>query len=127
MANSNEFKFTETHEWVRVEGNKAYVGITDFAQEHLGEIVFVELPQVGDELSSGGPLGVIESVKAASDVYAPVSGKVVEINEDLLYEPGKINEQASESWLVAIEFNDSSELDGLLDDAAYEKLCQEED
>jgi glycine cleavage system H protein len=127
MSSINELKFAESHEWVKVEGNKAIVGISDFAQSELGEIVFVELPQVGDELSKGDPLGVVESVKAASDIYAPVSGNVVEVNEELLYEPGKINEQAYESWFVAIEMTDPSELDDMLDAAAYEKLCKEED
>lgn len=120
-------KYTKSHEWVKVEGNKALVGITDYAQGHLGEIVFVELPEVGEELISGGPLGVVESVKAAADVYAPVSGTVGEINEELLDNPGQINQEAFDSWLISIELSDPSELDGLLGAAAYEKLCKEED
>lgn len=123
----NGLKYAKSHEWVKVEGNKALVGITDYAQGHLGEIVFVELPEVGDELTKGGPLGVVESVKAVADVYAPVSGTVGEINEELLDNPGQINQQAFDSWLVSIELSDPSELEGLLDAAEYEKLCKEED
>ncbi|MEL7566169.1 MAG: glycine cleavage system protein GcvH [Dehalobacterium sp.] len=120
-------KYTKSHEWVKVEGNKAFIGITDYAQGHLGEIVFVELPEVGDELTGGGALGVVESVKAAADVYTPVSGTVEEINEELLDNPGQINEDAFQSWLVSIELSNPAELDGLLDASEYEKLCSEED
>ncbi len=120
-------KYTKSHEWIKVDGDKALVGITDYAQEHLGEIVFVELPEVGTELSAGDGLGVVESVKAAADVYVPASGIVKEINEELLDNPGKINEDAFESWLIALELSDPAQLDELLDAAQYEKLCQEED
>jgi len=123
----NGLKYTKSHEWVKVEGNKAFIGITDYAQGHLGEIVFVELPEAGDELTSGGPLGVVESVKAAADVYAPVSGTVEEINEELLDNPGQINEDAFKSWLVSLELSNPAELDELLDASEYEKLCSEED
>lgn len=123
----NGLKYTKSHEWVKVEGNKALVGITDFAQSHLGEIVFVELPEVGAEVESGGQLAVVESVKAVSDVYAPVSGTVLEINEDVLDNPGHINQGAFESWLVSLEVSDPAQLDELLDAAGYEKLCAEED
>ncbi|ATW27037.1 glycine cleavage system protein GcvH [Candidatus Formimonas warabiya] len=120
-------KYTKTHEWVKVEGSKGLVGLTDYAQGHLGEIVFVELPQVGDELSAGSPLGVVESVKAVSDVYAPVSGTVREINEELLDNPGNINQDPYGSWLASLELSDLSQLEALLDAAEYEKLCAEED
>jgi glycine cleavage system H protein len=120
-------KYTKSHEWIKVDGDKALVGITDYAQEHLGEIVFVELPEVGTELSAGDGLGVVESVKAVADVYVPASGVVKEINEELLDNPGKINEDAFESWLIALELSDPAQLDELLDAAEYEKLCQEED
>lgn len=120
-------KYTKSHEWVKVEGNKALVGITDYAQNHLGEIVFVELPEDGAELAAGDPLGVVESVKAAADVYSPVSGTVEKINEELMDNPGQLNEDAFQSWLVSVLLSDSEELDGLLDAAAYEKLCAEGD
>jgi glycine cleavage system H protein len=120
-------KYTKTHEWVKVDGDKAYVGITDYAQGHLGEIVFVELPEEEAELAAGDALGVIESVKAVADVYVPVSGVVKEINEDLLDNPGKVNEDAFESWLISLELSNPAELDKLLDAADYEKLCAEED
>lgn len=120
-------KYTKSHEWVKVEGDKAFVGLTDYAQGHLGEIVFVDLPEVGAELSAGDTLGVVESVKAAADVYTAVSGTVEEINEELMDNPGNINEDAYQSWLVAIKLNDPKELDQLLDAAAYEELCHEED
>lgn len=118
-------KYTRSHEWIRIEGNTAYVGITDYAQSHMGSLVFVELPGVDDEVSKGAPLAVVESVKAASDVYSPVSGTVTEINEALMDNPELINEQPYESWLAAIELSDSTELSELLDAAQYEDLCQQ--
>lgn len=120
-------KYTKSHEWVKVEGNTALVGITDYAQNHLGEIVFVELPEEGTELATGDPLGVVESVKAASDVYSPVSGTVEKINEELIDNPGQINGDAFQSWFVSVLLSDKGELDELLDAAAYEKLCAEGD
>jgi len=123
----NGLKYTKSHEWIKVDGDKAYVGITDYAQDHLGEIVFVELPEPGTELASGDTLGVVESVKAVADVYVPVSGVVKEINEELLDNPGKVNEDAFEAWLISLELTNPSELDELLDASDYEKLCQEED
>ncbi|HHP51508.1 MAG TPA: glycine cleavage system protein GcvH [Moorella mulderi] len=119
--------YTKTHEWAKVEGNKARIGITDHAQEALGEIVFVELPQVGDELSAGDSLGAVESVKAASDVYTPVSGKVVAVNEALLSSPGDINaDPYGKGWMVEIEMSNPSEVEKLLDAKAYEELLKEE-
>lgn len=126
MQNKEELKFSKDHEWVNVDGDRAYVGITDYAQDSLGDIVFLELAEEGDELSAGDEFGVVESVKAASDIYAPVSGTVVEVNEDLLDAPEEINANPYESWFIAIEIEDTSELDELLDWEAYEKFCEEE-
>lgn len=122
-----DLKYTKTHEWIKIDGGKAYIGITDYAQHHLGDIVFVELPETGDELNAGDTLGVVESVKAASDVYSPVSGTVTEVNEQLADNPGEVNSAPYESWFTVIELKDLSELDALLDAEAYEKLCIEED
>ena len=118
--------YTEDHEWIKVEGNKAYVGVTDFAQDSLGDIVFVELPEVDTELSKKDTFGVVESVKAASDLYIPVSGKVLETNEEIVDDPSLVNKDAYENWMIAIEVSDSSELDELLTSEQYEKLCGEE-
>ncbi len=116
-------KYTEDHEWVSIDGDVATFGITDHAQEQLGELVFVELPDVGSQVEKGGEAAVVESVKAASDVYAPVSGEVTETNEALSSEPTKVNEEPETGgWLVKIKMSDQSELDGMLDADAYSKL-----
>ncbi|WP_286973764.1 glycine cleavage system protein GcvH [Acetomicrobium sp. UBA5826] len=120
-------KYTKTHEWVRVEGNKAYVGITDFAQGHLGDIVYVELPEVGSLVEAGEALCSIESVKAASDVYSPVSGEIAEVNDALEGEPGLLNEDPYENWIATIEMNNPEEVETLLDAASYAKHCEEEE
>jgi len=120
-------KYSKDHEWVKIEGNKAWIGITDFAQHSLGDIVFVELPEIGSELNKGDVLGVVESVKAASDVYTPVSGKVVEVNEELGDSPEKINEDPYESWIAVIEIGDISETEELMDADDYERFCKEEE
>ncbi|MDF2675790.1 MAG: glycine cleavage system protein [Bacillota bacterium] len=120
----DELKYVESHEWVKVEENKARMGISDYAQEHLGEVVFVELPEVGATVAAGDQIIVLESVKAASDVYAPVSGTVVEINEELLDNPGLINESAYDAWIAVIEMSDASEVDKLLSASDYEKVCE---
>jgi glycine cleavage system H protein len=114
--------YTDSHEWVSTEDNdNARVGITDHAQEALGDLVYVELPVVGDEISQGDPCAVVESVKAASDIYAPVSGIVVAVNEDLENDPALINaDPYGDGWLFEIELNDTEELDGLKDAEAYE-------
>ena len=119
--------YTESHEWVSDEGDgNARIGITDHAQEALGDLVFVELPVVGDEISQGDPCAVVESVKAASDIYAPVSGKVIAINEDLDTDPALINADAyGDGWLFELELIDDEELDGLKDSEAYEELLEE--
>ncbi len=119
-------KYAKGHEWVRMEGNRAYIGITDFAQDELGDIVFIELPEVGTDVEVEDILGSIESVKAASDIYAPVSGTVVEVNEELEGSPELVNEEPFESWIAVIEVNDTGELDDLMDADAYEKFCEEE-
>ncbi len=118
--------YTKDHEWVKVEGNVATIGISAYAAEHLGDIVYIELPDVDDELEKGDRLAAIESVKAASDVYTQVAGKVVEINEELDDEPALLNQDAFANWIAKIEISDESELGALLSDADYEKLLSEE-
>ncbi len=120
-------KYAATHEWVSVEGKTATVGISDHAQDHLGDIVYVDLPEVGKSLKKGDVFCTIESVKAASDIYAPISGKVIEVNEELDSSPEKINEDAEGSgWIAKIEMSNESELDSLMDLEAYKKHCEEE-
>lgn len=119
--------YSNDHEWIKVEGKEAYVGITDFAQHKLGEIVYVELPQVDDELSAGDVFSVVESVKAASDSYLPISGKVIEVNEDLDGEPGLVNEDPYTNWIVKIELSDESELEELMNAEEYEDFCSKEE
>ncbi|MBP2634615.1 MAG: gcvH 3 [Firmicutes bacterium] len=121
-----ELKYSKDHEWVRVEGNIAVIGISDYAQSQLGDVVFVEVPAVGVELSAGSGLAVVESVKAVSDVYAPVSGKVIESNEALADAPELINQQPyGDGWIAKIEIADKAELERLLDSQAYEQLAAE--
>ena len=117
-------RYSKEHEWVRVEGNKAYIGITDFAQASLGDIVFVELPEVGAALAAFGEAGVVESVKAVSPVYSPVSGTVVEVNDALEGAPESVNADPYGSWFFALELSNSAEVEALLDAAAYEKCCE---
>lgn len=119
--------YSNDHEWVRVEGTKAYVGITDFAQHALGEIVYVELPEVDEEFSAGDVFSVIESVKAASDSYLPVSGKVLEVNEALEDSPQLINEDPYENWIVVVDMTDKSDLDNLMNEEEYKEFCSKED
>jgi glycine cleavage system H protein len=126
MMIKEDLKYTKSHEWVKVEGDKVLIGITDYAQKHMGEIVFVDLPADGAELNAVELLGVIESVKAAADVYSPVSGTVDQINEELMDDPGLINKDAFQSWIVRVVLNDLTELDELLDAVAYKELCAKE-
>ncbi|WP_408955952.1 glycine cleavage system protein GcvH [Natroniella sp. ANB-PHB2] len=119
--------YTENHEWVKVEGDTAYIGITDFAQKALGEIVFVELPMEGEDFAQEEPIGVIESVKAVSDLYTPVGGEIVESNEDLFDAPEGLNETPYESWMVAIKLADESEVEDLMSAKEYENFCKEEE
>jgi glycine cleavage system H protein len=117
--------YSKNHEWIRKEGNTAFIGITDHAQKSLGEIVYVELPEVDDEFEVEEAFGVIESVKAASDSYMPVSGKIIEINEALEDNPTLLNEDPYGTWIIKIELSDEGELDSLLDLSAYNELCEE--
>jgi glycine cleavage system H protein len=113
-------KFTEEHEWVLIEGDVATIGISNYAQEQLGDVVFVELPDVGKELAKGDEAAVVESVKAASEVYAPITGEVLEVNGVLDETPAKVNEDAQgDGWFVKLKLSDASELDELMDEAAY--------
>jgi glycine cleavage system H protein len=122
-----ELSYSEEHEWVgRLEGNKVRIGITDFAQSELGDIVFVELPEAGTELKAGEPFGSVESVKTVSELYAPVSGKVLEVNASLEGSPENVNDSPYEDgWMIVVEMADPSELENLLDAEGYEKLVSE--
>jgi len=120
-------KYSKDHEWVRLEGDTAYVGITDYAQHNLGEIVYVELPEVGAAINAGDILGAVDSVKSASDIYTPVSGEVVKVNEALSDAPEKINADAYASWIAELKLSDPSELNMLMDSAAYEEYCLSEE
>lgn len=111
--------YTEDHEWVKVEGDTAYIGITDYAQNSLGSIVFVELPEEDQEISHGDGFGVIESVKAASDIYSPITGKVVEFNQSVIDEPELLNQDPFENYLISLKMSDTSELDSLMDAQTY--------
>ena len=120
MAN---VKFTEDHEWIRIEGDVGTVGITDFAQEQLGDIVFIELPETGTALGKGDQAGVVESVKAASEIYTPVAGEITEANEALVDAPDTVNAEAEGGgWFFKIKISDMSELEGLMDEAAYKEF-----
>ncbi len=123
---AQDLRYTKEHEWVRVEGDLATVGITDYATEQLGDIVFVELPEIGRSLTQFNAVGVIESVKAVSDLFAPISGEVVEANADLAGSPELVNaDPFGKGWMLRIRIADGSELDALLDQAAYEDLTRE--
>lgn len=112
-------RYSEDHEWVKVEGDIAVIGISDFAQKELGDITYADLPEVDDEVEAGEEFGALESVKASSELLSPVSGKVVEVNPELEYAPEKINEDAYEAWIIKVEMSDPSQVDTLLDAAAY--------
>ena len=116
--------YSESHEFVRVEGEFGFVGITDYAQNALGNVVYVDMPNVDDDVTAGEEFGAVESVKAASDLISPVSGTVVEVNEALEDEPELLNQDAFGNWIIKIELSDKSELDNLMDANAYEKFCQ---
>jgi glycine cleavage system H protein len=116
-------KFTKDHEWLRIEGDVATVGITPYAQEQLGDLVFVELPQAGRKLEKGAGAAVVESVKAASDVYSPISGEVSEVNESIVQEPGLVNsDPMGKGWMFKLKVADAAEIEGLMDEAAYKSL-----
>jgi glycine cleavage system H protein len=121
-----DYRYTREHEWLKVDGNQATIGITDYAQNSLGDIVFVELPKVGDELSTGKSFGTVESVKAVSELFAPASGKVVAINDELATSPEKINSAAHDAWMVRIQLANPGEADKLLSAADYDNYVKEE-
>ena len=116
--------YSESHEYLKVEGNIGIIGITDYAQHALGNVVYVDMPDVDDEVEAGAEFGAVESVKAASDLNSPVSGTVVEVNEALEDAPELINKDAYENWIIKVEMSDESELDNLMDAAAYEAFCK---
>lgn len=116
--------YSESHEYVKVEGNIGYIGISDYAQHALGNVVYVDMPDVDDEIEAGEEFGAVESVKAASDLFAPVSGTVVEVNDALNDQPELINQDPYENWIVKVELSDKSQLDNLMDAKAYAKYCE---
>jgi glycine cleavage system H protein len=126
MPYPTDRKYTKEHEWIQVNGNSATVGITDYAQQSLGDIVFVETPQVGAELAAGKTFGTVESVKAVSDLFAPASGTVTEVNAALATSPENVNKDAHGSWMVKLTLKNPGELDGLLSAADYEKFVADE-
>ncbi|NLX70697.1 MAG: glycine cleavage system protein GcvH [Clostridiales bacterium] len=119
-------KYSKDHEWVKVDGNKAIIGITDYAQDSLGDVVFVDLPEPGEVVNAGDAAAVVESVKAAADIYSPVSGTIIEVNTELEGSPELINEDPYQNWIIVVEINDASELDFLMDAEEYERFCKEE-
>ena len=121
------FRFTRDHEWVRLDGDLAIVGITDYAQSQLGAVVYVELPKIGHRVAKGTEAAVVESVKAASEVYAPVSGEVAEINEALTADPAKVNaDPMGEGWFIKLRLDDPKELDSLMDEEGYKRFIEEQ-
>lgn len=116
--------YSESHEYVRVEGDFGFIGITDFAQHALGNVVYVDLPEVDDEVEAGEEFGAVESVKAASDIISPVSGTIVEVNDALDDQPELLNQDAYENWIIKVELSDKAELDSLMDAVAYEAFCE---
>lgn len=124
MSYPADLKYTKEHEWVRVDGDTGVVGITDFAQQQLGDVVYVELPEVGSTMSSGQVFGTIESVKAVSELFAPVSGEVLEVNTALKDRPDHVNSKPHDTWMVKLKLTNSSELASLMDAGAYETLIQ---
>ena len=117
--------YSESHEYVRVEGNTGFIGITDYAQNALGNVVYVDMPDVDDEITEGEDFGAVESVKAASDLLSPVSGTVLEVNEALEDQPELINQDAFENWIIKVELSDTGELNQLMDAKAYEAFCNQ--
>jgi glycine cleavage system H protein len=127
MAAPNDRRYTKTHEWVKLDGDVATVGITDYAQNELGDITYVELPEVGDQVTKSEPFGVIESVKAASDFYAPVDGEVIEDNQQAVDTPDLLNSSPyDKAWLIKVRASDPSQIDGLMDAGDYEKFAESE-
>jgi len=126
MAYPAEYKYTKEHEWLKIDGNTGSIGITDYAQNSLGDIVFVELPKVGAEIAAGKTFGSVESVKAVSDLFAPVSGTVTEVNEALNTAPEQVNKDANATWMIKVKLKDAGEAGPLLSAADYEKFIAEE-
>ncbi|MBM7661470.1 glycine cleavage system H protein [Bacillus mesophilus] len=127
MNTPKELRYTKEHEWVQIDGNTVRIGITDFAQSELGDIVFVELPEVGDDIAADEPFGSVESVKTVSELYAPVSGKVVEVNADLDDSPEFVNESPYEkAWMIVVELSDVSQLDSLMTAEQYEEMINQD-
>jgi glycine cleavage system H protein len=126
MAYPKEYRYTKEHEWIHLQGNTGSIGITNYAQESLGDIVFVELPKSGAQIDQGKTFGSVESVKAVSDLYAPVSGKVTGVNEELNQSPEKINQDAHSAWMIKLDLKDPKELDSLLTAEQYEAYIAEE-
>ena len=122
MSYPDNYRYTKEHEWIQIEGNVGTVGITDYAQNSLGDIVFVDLPKVGDSIEAGKSFGSVESVKAVSDLFAPVSGKVTAVNDTLKDAPEKINSDANTTWMLKVQLSDPKQVDTLLSAADYEKL-----
>ena len=127
MAVQKDLLYSSDHEWVRVEGSKAYIGITDYAQHALGSIVYVEFPEIGDELETGDAFGVIESVKAASDSFLPISGKVVEVNGKLEDEPESLNDDPYGNWILCVEVTNEEDLKNLMSEKEYEAFIAKEE
>lgn len=119
--------YTTEHEWVKIEGEKAYVGITDYAQKELGDIVFIELPEIDTEFVAGEAYGVVESVKETSDIYIPIDGTIIEINDAIVDEPGLVNENAYENWMICVEYADREQIEALMSAAEYKEFCSEEE
>jgi glycine cleavage system H protein len=126
MAYPTDYRYTREHEWISVEGNIGSIGITDYAQNSLGDIVYVDAPKVGAEVAAAKPFGSVESVKAVSDLFAPVTGKVTEVNEELKTAPDKINADPHGTWIIRVELANPAELGALLDATAYERFIAEE-
>jgi len=128
MEYPDDFYYTKTHEWIKVQGNIGIVGITEYAQKQLGDIVYIELPEIGEKFEAGDPIGSIESVKAVSEVFIPVSGEIIEVNEKVATEPDIVNSDAhGAGWLIKIKINDKSELDNLMDSDEYQEYIEEEE
>jgi glycine cleavage system H protein len=125
MSYPADLKYTKEHEWVRVTGNEGTIGITDFAQQQLGDVVYVELPDVGSTITAGQVFGTIESVKAVSELFAPVSGEVTEINTSLKDRPDHVNSKPHETWMVKVKMNNTGDIASLMDAGAYESLIQQ--
>jgi glycine cleavage system H protein len=121
-----DLKYTKEHEWIKADGASATIGITDYAQDSLGDIVFVDLPKVGSDITAGKTFGTVESVKAVSDLYAPASGTVTEVNGELATAPEKINKEANQTWMIKVTLKNPGEVNGLLSAADYEKFVSEE-